>query len=162
MKNQSNSAAKTASNSNTAGFAPNPLTKNVHWKKRVQITRERLKAHQTRKGGARSYWERGVTGFALDLLENYENICEYCENNGQPVPELNEVTLLNGAADWNAYCYGGFALIYDGDIAHALCTPSELKRTDNGNKAPNDREGWQDIQARAYNQAYRLLMSYLY
>lgn len=126
----------------------------TNWKNEVNEIRARLEAVKTG-----SCWDRGVKGFALDLLESYENICEYCEHNGQPIPELNEETLLNGADDWNAYCYGGCALIYDGDIAKNLCTPSELKRTDNGNKAPNDREGWQDVQARAYFQAYRMLMS---
>lgn len=126
----------------------------TNWKNEVNEIRGRLEAVKTR-----SCWDRSVKGFALDLLESYENICEYCEHNGQPIPELNEETLLNGADDWNAYCYGGCALIYDGDIAKNLCTPSELKRTDNGNKAPNDREGWQDVQARAYYQAFRLLKS---
>ena len=126
----------------------------TNWKNEVNEIRARLEAVKTR-----SCWDRGVKGFALDLLESYENICEYCEHDGQPIPELNEETLLNGADDWNAYCYGGGALIYDGDIAKNLCTLSELKRTDNGNKAPNDREGWQDMQARAYFQAYRMLMS---
>lgn len=126
----------------------------TNWKNEVNEIRARLEAVKTR-----SCWDRGVKGFALDLLESYENICEYCEHDGQPIPELNEETLLDGAADWRAYCYGGGALIYDGDIAKNLCTPSELKRTDNGNKAPNDREGWQDVQARAYYQAFRLLES---
>lgn len=103
-----------------------------------------------------------MKGFALDLLENYENICEYCENHGQPVPELNEETLLNGADDWNAYCYGGCALICSADIAQALCTPSELKKKDGGRLAPNAYENWMDVQVRAYHQAFRLLMSYLY
>lgn len=128
--------------------------KSNNWKNEVNEIRARLEAVKTR-----SCWGRGVKGFALDLLESYENICEHCEHNGQPIPELNEETLLNGADDWRAYCYGGCALIYDGDIAKNLCTPSELKRTDNGNKALNDREGWQDVQARAYFQAYRMLMS---
>ena len=126
----------------------------TNWKNGVNEIRERLEAVKTR-----SCWDRGVKGFALDLLKSYENICEYCEHDGQPIPVLNEETLLNGAADWRAYCYGGGALIYDGDIAKNLCTPSELNRTDNGNKAPNDREGWQDVQGRAYFQAYRMLMT---
>lgn len=126
----------------------------TNWKNEVNEIRARLEAVKTR-----SCWDRGVKGFALNLLRSYIDICEYCDNNGRPIPELNEETLLNGADDWNAYCYGGGALIYDGDIAKNLCTPSELKRTDNGNKAPNDREGWQDMQARAYFQAYRMLMS---
>ena len=125
-----------------------------NWKNEVNEIRARLEAVKTR-----SCWDRGVKGFALNLLRSYIDICEYCDNNGQPIPELNEETLLNGADDWNAYCYGGGALIYDGDIAKNLCTPSELKRTDNGNNAPNDREGWQDVQARAYFQAYRILIS---
>lgn len=125
-----------------------------NWKNEVNEIRARLEAVKTR-----SCWDRGVKGFALNLLRSYIDICEYCDNNDRPIPELNEETLLNGADDWNAYCYGGGALIYDGDIAKNLCTPSELKRTDNGNKAPNDREGWQDVQARAYFQAYRILIS---
>lgn len=120
----------------------------------VNEIRERLEAVKTR-----SCWKRAVKGIARTLLRRYEDICEYCDNNGYPIPELTEDTLLNGAADWEAYCYGGRALIYDGDIAKNLCTPSELKRTDNGNKVPNNREGWQDVQARAYFQAYRMLMS---
>ena len=126
----------------------------TNWKNEVNEIRARLEAVKTR-----SCWDRGVKGFALNLLRSYIDICEYCDNNGRPIPELNEETLLNGADDWNAYCYGGGALLYDGDIAKTLCTPSELKRTDNGNKAPNDRDGWQDVQARAYFQAYRMLMS---
>lgn len=125
-----------------------------NWKNEVNEIRARLEAVKTR-----SCWGRGVKGFALNLLRSYIDNCEYCDNNGRPIPELNEKTLLNGADDWNEYCYGGGALIYDGDIAKNLCTPSELKRTDNGNKAPNDREGWQEVQARAYFQAYRMLMS---
>ena len=125
-----------------------------NWKNEVNEIRARLEAVKTR-----SCWDRGVKGFALNLLRSYIDICESCDNNGRPIPELNEETLLNGADDWNAYCYGGGSLIYDGDIAKNLCTPSELKRTDNGNKALNDREGWQDVQARAYFQAYRMLMS---
>lgn len=125
-----------------------------NWKNEVNEIRARLEAVKTR-----SCWGRGVKGFALNLLRSYIDICEYCDNNGRPIPELNEETLLNGADDWRAYCYGGGALIYDGDIAKNLCTPSELKRTDNGNKAPTGREGWQDVQARAYFQAYRILIS---
>lgn len=132
----------------------NQTNNSTNWKNEVNEIRARLEAVKTR-----SCRDRGVKGFALNLLRSYIDICEYCDNNGRPIPELNEETLLNGADDWNAYCYGGGALIYDGDIAKTLCTPSELKRTDNGNKAPNGREGWQDVQARAYFQAYRMVMS---
>lgn len=50
----------------------------TNWKNGVNEIRERLEAVKTR-----SCWDRGVKGFALDLLESYENICEYCEHNGQ-------------------------------------------------------------------------------
>lgn len=125
-----------------------------NWKNGVNEIRARLEAIKTR-----SCWDRGVKGFALNLLRSYIDICEYCDNNGRPVPELNEATLLNGAADWREYCEGGCALIYDADIACELCTPSELKKTDNGNKAPNTRETWMNVQARAYSQAYIMLIN---
>ena len=141
MKTTTNNGVSAANNSN-------------NWKNEVNDIRARLEALKPR-----SCWDRGVKGFALDLLESYENICEYCENNGQPVPELNEETLLNGAGDWNAYCYGGCALIYDVDIAEALCTPSMLKKKDGGRLAPNAQHTWMDLQQAAYKQAYRLLMN---
>lgn len=141
MKNQSNNAATAANNSN-------------NWKNEVNEIRARLEAVKTR-----SCWDRGVKGFALNLLRSYIDICEYCDNNGRPIPELNEETLLNGADDWNAYCYGGGALIYDGDIAEALCTPSMLKKKNGGRLAPDSRRTWMDLQRAAYKQAYRLLTS---
>lgn len=36
-----------------------------------------------------------------------------------------------------------------------LCTPSELRRTHNGERRPNSREEWLDTQARALYQAAR-------
>ena len=61
--------------------------------------------------------------------------------------------MLNGAQDWEQYSWGGSALIYDGDIAERLCCPSELKKTRNGERRPNSREEWLDVQARALYQA---------
>jgi hypothetical protein len=39
------------------------------------------------------------------------------------------------------------------DIAERLCTPSELKKTRHGDRKPNSREEWLDVQARALYQA---------
>jgi hypothetical protein len=103
---------------------------------------------------ARSAWDKGVKLYAFDLLNKYE---EYCEYEGRLLP-LTEKILLNGASDWYSYSWGGSALIYDGDIARALCTPSELVRTNCGEKAPNSRESWLDVQARALKQACDLLL----
>lgn len=71
--------------------------------------------------------------------------------------EQFEQIALNGAEDWGQYSQGGCALIYDGDIAARLCTKSELKKTNNGEKQPNSRESWLNVQARALYQASRLV-----
>jgi len=63
--------------------------------------------------------------------------------------------MLNGAQNWYQYSWGGCSLIYDRDIAERLCTPSELKRTKNGERRPNQNEEWLDVQARALRQAAR-------
>ena len=66
-----------------------------------------------------------------------------------------QLAALNGARNWSDYSWGGSAFVYDRDIAAALCTPSELRRTRNGERRPNSREEWLDVQARALHQAFR-------
>ena len=100
----------------------------------------------------RSAWSKGVTLYALELVEELEERAEYEGRN----PELGEECrewMLNGAQDWNAYSWGGCSLIYNSDIAERLCCPSELKRNRNGERRPNSREEWLDTQARALYQA---------
>jgi hypothetical protein len=92
----------------------------------------------------RGAWQTAVKIYALELLEDMEG-------------EFSAAKLLNGAENWNAYSYGGSALIYDGDIAERVCSPSELKRKKGGDLAPNARESWLDCQARALSQAARLI-----
>lgn len=106
----------------------------------------------------RSAWAHGVTAYALNLVDDFEEWTEYAQENGEQLPTLNETTLLNGAKDWKQYSWGGSSLIYDCDIAKRLCTASELKRTDNGNRRPNSGEEWLDTQARALYQACRLVL----
>lgn len=102
----------------------------------------------------RSAWNKGVTVYALELLDNLEEYREY--NNSDMI--INRATLktelLNGAESWSQYSYGGSSLIFDYDIAERLCTPSELKRTKSGELNPNSRESWLDVQARALSRAY--------
>lgn len=100
----------------------------------------------------RSAWGRGVNVYALELVEELEERAAYEGRNPEPGQECRE-WLLNGANDWSQYSWGGSALIYDGDIAERLCTPSELKKTRNGERRPNSREEWLDVQARALYQA---------
>lgn len=102
----------------------------------------------------RSAWNKGVTVYALELLDNLEEYREY--NNSDMI--INRATLktelLNGADTWSQYSYGGSSLIFDYDIAERLCTPSELKRKKGGELNPNSRESWFDVQSRALSRAY--------
>lgn len=105
----------------------------------------------------RSAWDKGVTVYALELLDD---LAELAAGGHFPAdaaellkPRALREKMLNGAINWKEYSWGGSALIYDGDIAERLCCPSELKRTRNGERRPNSREEWLDVQARALYQA---------
>ena len=103
----------------------------------------------------RSAWRRGVTVYAMELLEDLR---EGMNRGYISADDLNTTTdfsraLLNGARNWSAYSWGGCSLIYDCDIAARLCCPSELKKTREGERRPNSREEWLDVQARALAQA---------
>lgn len=106
-----------------------------------------LEAHKDR-----SAWGRGVNAYALELVEELRERAAYEGRNPEPGKECRE-WMLNGAQDWNQYSWGGSSLIYDGDIAERLCTPSELKKTRHGERRPNSREEWLDTQAKALTQA---------
>ena len=98
---------------------------------------------------AHSAWRRGVKAYALEMIEG-------AEGELSAVADLKK-ELLNGAANWREYSYGGCALIYDADIAERLCAPSEYAKTRQGERAPNSRETWLDCQARALGQAATLI-----
>lgn len=100
----------------------------------------------------RSAWDKGVTLYAFDLLEQLDEAIAY--NNRVPSNRAEaKEWMLNGAQSWEQFSHDGSALIYDSDIAERLCTPSELKKTRNGERRPNAREDWLDCQARALFQA---------
>lgn len=99
----------------------------------------------------RSAWDKGVNLYALELLDNLRDLP--AADNRQEIQKA----LLNGARDWREYSYGGCSLIYDGDIAARLCSPSEFRRTRGGEWRPNRRESWLGVQARALFQACRLI-----
>lgn len=114
-----------------------------------------LDEEQTRQ---RSCWCKGVFEIAVIIVENIASAEEY---DGRELPatwaETVEI-LLNGAANWRRYVEGGCALIYDGDIASTLLTPSEFKRWRNSptNYVPGHvREEMTmiDLQVRAAHQA---------
>ena len=93
---------------------------------------------------AHSAWRRGVKTYALEMLDGIED-------------GFTQVSLLNGAQNWREYSYGGCALIYDADIAERLCAPGEYAKTRKGERSPNSRETWLDVQARALGQAANLI-----
>lgn len=109
------------------------------------------------KETGRGAWEKGVTAYALELLEGLEEAIDggYFDPADLEAPKLVERALLNGADNWNQYSWGGCSLIYNGDIAERLCCPSELKKVRNGERRPNASEEWLDVQARALRQACR-------
>ena len=116
--------------------------------KTIQQLREAIEATP-----ARSAWSKGVKLYALELIEELPDDQEFY---GSPA---DWKTLLNGADNWQQYSEGGCALIYNGDIAERLCSPSEYKRTKEGQNPPNARETWLDVQARALYQAAVLIFS---
>ena len=108
----------------------------------------------------RSAWGRGVKGYAEGLAEELEEAIQggyFAEDKLIDRAALKE-QMLNGAKDWSQYSWGGSAWIYDADIAERLCSPSELKKTRNGERRPNSQEEWLDVQARALNQAASMII----
>ena len=102
----------------------------------------------------RSAWDKAVTLYAYELVESLE-----VEEIPEDFTEFKKL-MLNGASDWSQYSWGGSSLIYDCDIAKRTCTPSELKKTKGGERRPNSREEWLDVQARALSQAFRRANGY--
>lgn len=103
----------------------------------------------------RSAWDKGVSVYSYELLEQLQEAAEGGYFKAEQISSGDAIreAMLNGASDWDQYSWGGSALIYDGDIAERLCNPSELKKTRNGERRPNSREEWLDVQARALFQA---------
>lgn len=101
----------------------------------------------------RSAWDKGVTLYALDLLEDVQEGADNMERLPLDGAEL-EQWALNGASCWEQYSDGSCSLCYNADIAARVCTPSELKRKHGGAYEPNSRETWLDVQARALYQAF--------
>ena len=105
----------------------------------------------------RSAWNKGVTVYALELLDEAAEQIDYTGKDPETRAELKAI-VLNGASDWSQYSWSGSSLIYDYEIAERLCCPSELKKTRGGERKPNSREEWLDVQARALFQAYNRLL----
>ena len=103
---------------------------------------------------ARSAWMKGVKAYAIEMLEGIENADVI-----KSKEELKKA-ILNGAINWKDYSYGGCTLVYNRDIAERLCTPSEFRKVCGGLHNPNRYENWLDVQARALEQAYYMIIEF--
>jgi hypothetical protein len=120
--------------------------------RRIDDIRRELSARPTR-----SAWDKGVRSYAAELFNDYIEGLNITDDSIL-IGKIEEADLLNGAKDWNQYSWGGCAEIYDSDICERLSTPSEIKKTKNGERRPNVNEEWLDVQARALYQAARLVL----
>ena len=73
---------------------------------------------------ARSAWSRGVRAYALDLLDNIEEMSNYEMNNYGEYLAISEAVALNGAGSWSNYAAGGCGLVY----TSAICRNSSTLR----------------------------------
>lgn len=121
--------------------------------RRIADIRADIAAHP-----ARSAWDKGVRGYAVELFDDYVDQLHITDD-AIRVGKVTEADLLNGARDWEQYSYGGCAEVYDCDICDRLCTESEKKIT-HGGELPLMGEDWLTVQARALRQAARIVIRY--
>ena len=134
--------------------AQEPTQEETEAAAQAELSEAREELH--RIASTRSAWARGVLAYADELLDSLSETIAW-EHEAPANAKLLLKALLNGAADWEMYSFGGCSLVYDRDIAERLCTPSELRKTDHGRKLPNQRETWLAVQARALYQASALV-----
>lgn len=97
----------------------------------------------------RSYWSRGVASLIRDYGEKVLQ-----EHDGEIISARDFYKLWNRGADsLRDAVYGGSFDIWNYDIAKRLCTPSELKKNNEGMRSPNKSESWLDVEIRAMYQA---------
>lgn len=100
----------------------------------------------------RSAWDKAVTLYALDLLDDVQEQANEMERLPLDGAEL-ERWALNGASCWGQYSNGGCSLVWNGDIARRICTASMYKRKHEGTIEPGNGQTWLDVQADALKQA---------
>ena len=116
---------------------------------------ENMKNWIGKNARTRSAWDNGVKAYALDLLEELD--WNYYPE--ELVTSKNvTAAMLRGAPDWLQYSEGGLALCRDEDVALRLCNNTELKVTRYGERRPNKKESWLEVQARALFQASRIVL----
>lgn len=97
----------------------------------------------------RSYWSRGVASLIRDYGEDVLG-----EHDGEIISARDFYKIWNcGNDSLRDAVYGGCFDIWNYDIAKRLCTPSELKKSNEGMRRPNRNEEWLDVEIRAMYQA---------
>lgn len=105
----------------------------------------------------RSCWSRGVASLIRDYAEEVLH-----EHDGEEVSNKELFKLWScGAETLRDAVYGGCFDIWNYDIAHRLCTPSELKKSNEGMRNPNRCETWLDVEYRAIYRAICLTYNIL-
>lgn len=100
----------------------------------------------------RSAWNKAVTLYALDLLEDIQDHANEHERFPVDGAEL-ELWALNGADNWHHYSMGACSLVSSDEIAARFCAPSMYKRKPEGASEPGNGQTWLDVQADALKQA---------
>ena len=95
---------------------------------KMSTTKKQLLAAVSAHKCGRSAWARGVKAYAVELVDGLNDSADLSNE------RLLEKELLNGAAN-----------------------PSELTRCKGGDRQPNSRESWIELQARALWQAASLV-----
>ncbi len=105
-----------------------------------------------------SAWNHGVLKYALDLAENLE---KHYKCNPHYVPqteeELREI-ILSGTRDFEQYSNAGMSLTDKEEVIKRLCGTSMSDKYKSTKLEPNEHEDWYEVQARALNQAYRVIV----
>ena len=114
--------------------------------RRIADIKKDISAHS-----ARSAWDKGVKGYAVELFDDYLDRLHITDDSVR-IGKVAEADLLNGAQNWEQYSYGG-------DICERLCTESQKKKARDG-ELPLMGEDWLTVQARALRQAARIVMRY--
>lgn len=97
----------------------------------------------------RSYWSRGVASLIRDYAEEVLQ-----EHDGEIVSARDFYKLWNcGADSLREAVYGGCFDVWNYDIEKRLCTPSELKKSNEGTRRPNKNKNWFDVEIEAMYQA---------
>ena len=97
----------------------------------------------------RSYWSKGVASLIRDYGDSVLG-----EHDGEIISARDFYKLWNcGNDSLRDAVYNGCFDIWNYDIAKRLCTPSGLKKSNEGMRTPNKRETWLDVELMAVQQA---------